>query len=595
MVKSVVHTRTKLFTAILLFISFFASAQVQFKAKSSRYEVGRNEQFQIQFELNSTGNGFKAPDLSNFQVLQGPMRSQSTQIINGRRSESLTFSYVLRAKKAGTYTIGSASVETGSGAVKSQPIKIKVLEKSQQKSDPNDPYAVAARNAFIKVSPSKYSVYQGEPLTVSYKLFFTQGIGIGRFMVEKQPSYKDFYKEDITIKSINTNQETYKGRTYNMGVIEQKVIIPQRSGKLSPGNLEVQIPTSIPTNKRDRFWGTVITQTINQTSIAEFPTITVKPLPSSGKPSHFSGAVGQYKFEVRASKTELTTDESLSIKVSLEGTGNIKLVDAPTPEIPKSFEVYDPEYKEKIRVTSSGMSGYKTWEYLLIPRYGGTYKIPAMHWSYFDPRTKRYKTVSSEEMVITVTGDANENAKGQGMIASETEKVNFIGKDILFIKTKSEGFTPVNKTFLGSSLYYTLLSIAGILFAGITSFFFLVTRRQKDYGKIRSQKASKMANKHLAEAKKELEQNNRGAFYLALSTALTGYLADKFNIPNSQFSKDHIEETLLKQGVSETIITEVLERLDKSEMARFIGASENSLQQDYEETAELIKQIEEEL
>lgn len=595
MVKSVIHTRAKLLVALLLLISAMASAQVQFKAQASRYEVGRNEQFQIEFELNTSGNGFKAPDLSDFQVLQGPMRSQSTQIINGRRSESLTFSYVLRAKTPGTYTIGPATIETGGNSITSQPIKIKVLEKSQQNSDPNDPYAVAARNAFVKVSPSKYTVYQGEPLTVSYKLYFTQGIGIGRFMVEKQPSYKDFYKEDITIKSINTTQETYKGRTYNMGVIEQKVIIPQRSGKLNPGDLEVQIPTSIPTNKRDRFWGTVITQTINQTSVAEFPTITVKPLPSAGKPNHFSGAVGDYKFEVRASKTELTTDESLSIKVSLEGKGNIKLVDAPQPEIPKSFEVYDPEYKEKISVNTGGMSGYKTWEYLLIPRYGGTYKIPAMHWSYFDPRTQRYKTISSEEMIITVTGDAKENAQGQGMIATETEKVNFIGKDILFIKTKNDGFSPIDKKFLGSSLYFALLSIAGILFVGITAFFLLVTRRQKDYGKIRSKKANKVANKHLALAKKELEASNREPFYMALSTALTGYLADKFNIPNSLFSKDHIEETLLQQGVSEDLSLKVIDRLNKSEMARFVGSSDNSLEQDYKETAELIKQIEEEL
>lgn len=577
---------------LLFLCAFAAKAQVEFTASANRTEVGRSEQFRVEFTLNASGNGFRAPDFSNFHVLQGPMRSQQTQIINFERSESLSFSYVLRPKQTGTFTIGPASIEVNGRTYSSKPITIKVLQESPRANDPNDPYSIAARNAFIKIVPSRTSVYQGEPFVVSYKLYFN--LNVGRFTIEDEPDYTGFYRENVEIKRIDTKKEIYQGEQFNTGIINQMVLIPQRSGSIRPGLLEVEIPTAVPTNRRD-FFNRPMTQTINQTSTDNFPTLRVKPLPEENQPTDFSGAVGQYSFDVSLSRTEIDASESTTLKITLKGDGNIKLVEAPKPEIPNAFEVYDPETRENIRISAGGMNGSKTYEYLLIPRYGGTYKIPPMRFSYFDPQLERYETITTEEMEIKVTGGASQPVAGGGVSGVETEKVGFIGKDILYIKTDPGRFTRQGRSFLNSAAFYTLLGVSGAAFAGMIAYFLFVTNRQKDYRKERSQKASKMARKHLAQAKKEMDKNQKEAFYLALTSALWGYFADKFSIPKSKLSKELIEETLLQKGLDATTTQRVMDMMNRAEMARFTSTADFSIKDDYEETALLITQIEREL
>lgn len=584
----------KLICALVLMLgAFWAKAQVKFTASSNRTTVGRNEQFQVEFELNARGSGFSAPDFSNFRVVQGPMRGQSTQIINFKRSESLTFSYVLRAKNTGTFTIGPASIEVDGKTYSSEPLTIKVSQESPRANDPNDPYSIAARSAFIKVIPSKTNLYQGEPFVASYKLFLKTNVG--QPQIESEPDFTGFYRENVEVKRISTSPEMYQGERYEAGVIRQMVLIPQRSGSIRPGLVEIQLPTAVPTNQRD-FFNRPVSRTINQTSTDNFPTVRVKPLPKEGQPSDFDGAVGDYEFKVSLSRNEIDASESVTLVVELKGKGNIKLVDAPEPEIPNAFEAYDPEYKENIRINGGGMSGTKTYKYLLIPRYGGTYKIPPLSFSYFDPDRERYETITTEELEIKVTGGAAQPATANGGAGNtETEKVGFIGKDILFIKTDPGNLSKKGQSYLGSAVFYTVLGGSGVAFAGMLLFFFLVTNRQKDYRKERSQKASKLARKHLAQAKKELGQNNKEAFYLALTNALWGYFSDKFSIPNSQLSKEMIEEKLAANGVSSETTQQVMEIMNRAEMARFTSTADFSPQRDYDDTALLITQIEREV
>ncbi len=586
-------TTKKWFWLPLLLLSVFAAeAQVKFTASANRTEVGRNEQFKVEFSVNASGNGFTAPDFSNFQVLQGPSRSSSIQIVNFQRNESLSFSYILRPKQTGTYTIGPASIEVNGKTYTSQPLTIKVLNESPRANDPNDPYSIAARSAFIKIIPSKTTVYQGEPFVASYKLYFKTNIG--RYSLQDEPDYTGFYREKVELKAISSEPEMYRGERFEAGIIDQSVLIAQRSGSIKPGLLEVQIPTAVPTNKRD-FFGRPLSQTINQTSTDNFPTIRVKALPEDNKPSDFSGAVGKYRFDVSLSREELSATESVTLKVTLSGDGNIKLVDAPKPQVPNAFEVYDPEYKESIRVSGSGMQGSKTYEYLLVPRYGGTYKIPPMTFSFFDPQRERYETITSDELEVKVTGGAAQPATSKGMSGGETEKVGFIGKDILFIKTDPGRFTKKGQSYLGSTAFYTIAGLGGAAFAGMLIFFFLVTNRKKDYRRERSQKASKMARKHLAQAKKELGTQNKEAFYQALTSALWGYFSDKFSIPNSKLSKDVIEENLISRGVNTETTERVVAMMNRAEMARFTSTASYSPKEDYEETALLITQIEREV
>ncbi len=581
-----------LLTVLLAGISTWAGAQISFTADASHTEVGRNEAFKVQFTVNANANNFKAPSFSGFRIEQGPSRYVESQYINGRGSVKLSFTYVLRATQTGTLTIGPASVEVDGQQYSSNSISIKVTEKSPRANDPNDPYSIAARSAFVKIYVNKSSAYVGEPIVATDKLYFNTNINTPS--LQEAPDYAGFYKTDIDVKAKGAETEIYNGQSFKTAIIGQKVLIPQKSGVLRPGNMELTIPTQVATNQRNIF-GQRVAQTINQNSIANFPPINVKPLPEANKPTGFDGAVGNYKFEVEVSRNELSASESVTLKVTLSGSGNIKLIEAPKPVVPNAFEVYDPEVKDRLQVNSGGMSGSKTYEYLLIPRYGGTYKIPPLTFSYFDPQRERYQTITSDELQITVTGGAAQPAGENGMVAAETEKVGFIGRDILFIKTDAGRFTKKGESFLDSSTFYVIAGSSGLLFAGMLGYFFLVYNRQRDYRAERSIKASKLARKHLAKAKKELDKNNKEAFYLALTSALWGYFSDKFSIPNSKLTKELIEETLSERGLNAETNMRLMEMMNRAEMARFTSTASFDTARDYEETALLITQIDKEV
>ncbi|MGB0175681.1 MAG: BatD family protein, partial [Owenweeksia sp.] len=429
-----------------------AQAQVSFKANANRTTVGKNEQFTVEFKVNSKGRNFQAPDFQNFRVVSGPNQNMVNYMDNYGVHYSLSYSYMLVPREVGTYEIGRATIEVEGETYRTEPLTITVEQTSPRADDPNDPYSIAASNAFLRVLTSKTSVYQGEPLVASYKLYFKTDISRPELLDE--PDFTGFYKDNVEIKHINTERDMYNGEAYATGVIRQVVLIPQRSGTIRPGLVEVRIPTQVPSNRRD-FFGRRVTQTVNQTASENFPSINVKPLPESGKPSNFGGAVGRYTMDVSLSREELSANESVTLKITVKGEGNLKLVDIPTPEIPNAFEAYDPKFSEKINIGAYGMNGTKTFEYLLIPRYGGTYKIPPVQFSYFDPRTERYQTLSSEEFQVKVTGAPAQpgQANNGGIAASPQEDVNFLGKDILYIKTDPGRLSKAGESFLGSTLF----------------------------------------------------------------------------------------------------------------------------------------------
>lgn len=573
---------------LLMLTGIVASAQTEFTAKVNRNPVGKNERFTLSFVLNANGHTFKAPDLSDFRVLGGPNRSQSTRIVNYEMSVENSFSFVLQALEEGTYSIGPASIVSDGKTYRTDPITIKVTKESPRSSDPNDPYRQASENAFMRVLASKTTVYKGEPFVGSYKIYFQNRVGSPQLIEE--PDFTNFYRENLQLDRIETQTENYRGENYTTGIIRQMVLIPQRSGSLSPGEVQMEIPTQIPTNRRD-FFGRQLMRTVNQVASSNFPTIEVLPLPERGKPAGFDGAVGNFDMTVSLSRDELRADESVTLKIELEGRGNIKLVEAPEPEIPNAFEAFDPKFSESIHVGSSGMSGRKTYEYLLIPRYGGEYKIPAISFSYFNPATRSYKVIRSEPMTIKVTGGTRPPAGLNGDEAAASEKVDFIGKDILFIKTDPGSLKAEGGSFLNSGTYYAVLALILLAFAGMLAYF-LFSRRSRDFRQERSAKAGKVARRRLAAARKELQANNRDSFYQALATALWGYFSDKLGIPQSNLSKEEIAGELESHGVEPELTGRVETMMNRAEIARYTSIGGNDPQQDYNETVEILTQIE---
>ncbi len=578
---------------IFLFAVISIQGQVSFTANANRTTVGKNEEFTVEFKINSRGKNFKVPSFENFRILSGPNTSFSSYMdISGIR-QTTSYSFILRPTRKGTYTIGPASIQVNGQTYRTKPLSITITAQSQRSSNPNDPYNRASENVFLKVITNKTTLYQGEPLVASYKIYFRSDIGSPELLEE--PDFTGFYKNNIEIKHISTQREGYRGKQYNTGIIRQMILIPQRSGIINPGQVEVKIPVQVSTERGD-FFRRIIGRTVNLNFFENFPSLKIKSLPLENQPSDFTGAVGSFKIDVKLNRTELKADESLTLKVRLSGSGNIKLADLPEFEFPNAFEVYDPKYSEKISIGGTGMKGSKTHEYLLIPRYNGDYKIPPISFSYFDPKEEKYKTINSEEFTVGVSGGTSQpSANSKQMMIPDKEKVDFINEDILFIKTNIGKLRNKEEFFYGSSIYYNILMGLGVVFFGMISYFFISYNRQKDAVKTKRQKASKLARKHLKQAKKELNSNRRELFYTALSSALWGYFSDKLNISLSKMTKEIIMETLREKKVSIHLIEKVAETMNRAELARFTYVSDSNLADDYNETTVVITDIEKQL
>lgn len=569
-------------------LAVVSHGQVSFTAKANKYEVGENENFTVEFSVNASANGFQPPSFQGFRVLSGPNTSQRTSYDSRTgRSTTLSYSYFLRPTAQGSFTIGNASIEVNGKTYETNPLNIKVVEQAAVPVDPNSPESVASAGVFLKPVLSKTKIYRGEPIVLSYKLYWNLQINSPQNLSE--PDFSGFYKELVEDNNPTTIQERYGNATYNTAVVRQFVLIPQKEGRLSLGSIGLDVPTFVPVGGRD-FFGRQRSRQVNQELSEKIPTIEVLPLPSANKPSDFSGAVGEYTFDVSLSKTELNADESLTLKVSINGSGNIKLADLPKPELPTAFEAYDPKYQENIRVSRGGMNGSKSNEYLLIPRYGGTYKIPAMRFSFFNPSTKRYETIKSEAFEVTVNGGAQLPGNGAIPQAAEKEGVSFLGKDILTIKAAGR-LQKLSDPFFGSTMFYVALFGLLMILVCLIVLGIYLKNRTVDYVKEKQTKASKMAKKQLAKAKKELDDHNKEAFYEALANALWGYFANKLNIAQSKLSKDNIAEQLSAKKVDQHLIDQAIDVLNRAEIARFTGVKQLNSDKDYHDTALMLTQI----
>ncbi|MCK6650754.1 MAG: BatD family protein, partial [Bacteroidia bacterium] len=305
---------------------------------------------------------------------------------------------------------------------------------------------------------------------------------------------------------------------------------------------------------------------------------------------------GDFSYKVQLSKEKVKANEAVNLKITLTGKGNIKLVDAPELSFPEDFEVYDPKENENIAVNGAGVSGSKTFDYVLIPRYEGDYKIDQIQFTYFNADKKEYVTIPSPELLIHVEkGDASA-AKASVFNPSDKNEVKILGEDIKYIKIKNSEFKPLETYFFGSVLFYLCLIIPLFLFAGALWYYKKQLELNKDIVAVKSKKATKLAKKKLAIAEKYLKLNHKEQFYAETLQAIQGYVCDKLNIDHASLNKDRIQEELAKRSVSMASIVQLLELINSCEFARYAPAAVSAdLQQVYQSTVELITKIEDEI
>ena len=569
------------------------------------------DQFRLSYTVTTQKvKDFRAPSIKGFDVLMGPSRSEqsSTQIVNGSVSStsSITFTYILMANTAGEFTVPGASIVADGNQMISNSVKIKVLPQDQNHNSsrrnndnsssiqPSSNASVSNQDLFITATASKTNVYEQEAFVLTYKIY-TRESNL-QLNNAKLPDFKGFHSQEIEMTTnARWTPEHYKGRNYYTTVYRQFVLFPQQSGKLFIEPAQFQMTVNKPVQSADPFDAFFnggnnvieIKKPITTPKIA----INVNPLPA-GKPTNFLGGVGEFNISSSINSKELKTNDAITIKLVISGTGNLKLISNPEIKFPDDFEVYDPKVDNQVRLTKEGLTGNKVIEYLAIPRHAGTYKIPGVSFSYFDIRSKSYKTLNTEDYVINVEKGAG---NADQVIANFTNKedLKVLGEDIRYIKQNEVTFQPKGSFFYGSMSYWLFYIIPALAFI----LFFIIYRKQAaenaNVAKMRTKKANKVAIKRMKLAGKLLSENKKDAFYDEVLKALWGYISDKLNIPVSRLSKDNIEEKLRNHGVSEELIKEFLNALNDCEFARFAPGDENqAMYKVYSSSIEVISKME---
>lgn len=589
---------------MLLIVLFLISSNIfsqKFSVSADRTIVGQGEQFQIDFvfeggNVNNISN-FIPPSFNGFKILSGPNQSTSMTIINGKVSGSLTLSYILLAQNLGEYTIGSASIVYDGKKFTTQPLKLKVDKGSQRQAvqSKENSNEEIAKNVFIIAEANKTRVLQGEQITVTYKLYTK--LNIASPQISKLPSYEGFWAEEIQpIKQINFDIAMFRGERFRVAKIKQVALFPTKSGTLNVTPFELNIPVVVKKKKtgndifdeffNDSFFGR--TETVDFLAKSNTIKVQVDPLPPNA-PSSFSGAVGNFTMNTEIDKKDVSTNETLKLRINISGTGNIKLLNIPQLQLPAGLEKYEPKAIESIN-NSSIVSGQKIIDYLIIPRSPGVKEIPPVEFTFFNPSTKKYVTLKSETFKINVRKGADDEFASQSF---SKEDIKLLGQDIRYIKTKDFNLELKPEITLIKNWFWFAIFSPMILLAAA-----LIYKQKQDklYGNIqlmKYQRAEKEARKRLKLAKDALDKKETSRFYNEISSALFGYLEDKLSIQKSEFTLESTIEKLRMKNVYEELLQRVKTVAEKCEFARFAPQAEMQAQANelYEETVKVIIEL----
>jgi hypothetical protein len=592
---------------------------VTFRA-SAKNVVRTGERFRLIYTVNGEGTNFKPPTISGFEILSGPSTSQSSsiQIINGNVSRTVEYSYtfILQAKgEDGIFDLDPAEVTVNGQTYKSNPLKIQVIKSAagQQGQQPGNSGQGDGTSmddlkddVFVRAVANKSSPMQGEQVTITYKLYFRINIAAPEFTSE--PSFKGFWVNDLLKdrQSLPQYQEVYKGQNYHVAELKKLALFPQRSGEFNIEplklNVQAQIRTKTQSRSRDPFFDSFFNDPFfNRYKTVEVPlvsnalTIKTRPLPTANKPADFSGAVGSFELLSDIDKTSLKTNEAINLKFTVKGTGNVELIDKLNVAFPPDFEVYDPKITKKMNYAASGVSGSKTFEYLLIPRAAGNFTIDPISFTYYNLGRNQYVTLTTPSYDIAVEKGDDDDAAFSFTAPNQTD-VRYIGSDIRHIRVATPDFRSIGTFFFASTGFYLLIAIPFVLFVLFVILWKNELKKRSNLALMKNRKATKVARKKMKKAELFMKENQKDAFYEEVSQALWGYLSDKFSIPLANLSIDTVNATLTAKGVKEETINQFTEVLNNCEFARFApGDSQTAMDKIYNEAVNLISHMEREI
>ena len=589
-----------IFALKIITLSAFADVQVRLSAPSA-VEVG--DKFRVQFTVNSQGgSNFTPPDFSGFEVIYGPSTSSqsSVQMINGKitQSSSVTYTFVVMAPQAGTFTINPASITVDGKVVKSNSATVKVLSAGQQSGNSgaqrpqsgsgNSPAqsnqrqvsssggsGVSSSDLFMTATASRTTVYEQEAILLTYKIYTTVNL---TQLDGKLPTLDGFQIQEIPLPRNKEFQlEQYNGRNYRSVIWSQYVLFPQKSGDLVIPSISydgVVVMQRRNIDPFDAFFNGISgMQEIKKTITTPKLTIRVLPLPS--KPDKFSGAVGSFTVNSSISTTEINANDAVTLKLNVKGTGNMKLIKTPDIAFPKDFETYDAKINDNFSLTRSGLSGTKEFEYLVVPRHAGNYTIPAAEFVYFDTETKSYKTLTTEPYTIKVNKGKGGNVQTADYSGSQQD-IKELNQDIRHIKQGEVSLRRNTQTLWATTRYWMCYLIPFLLFVVALVVGNKRIAANNDKARVRGRKANKMALRRMKKAKKLLEERKQNEFYDEVLRAMLGYVADKLNIPQERLNKDNIQTELTANNVSQEHISAFIKTMSDCEFARYAPGDANA-------------------
>ena len=594
---------------LLVFLPLSAMAQT-LKANAPQ-QVAVGQQFRLTYTVNSQDvSNFHIGQIPSdaFEILMGPSTStqSSFSMVNGRttQSSSVTYTYILSALKNGTFTIPAATINVDGSQISSNALKIQVSgtaqsnggraqggRPQQQEELRSAGSTISGSDLFIQVSASKKRVYEQEPVLLTYKVYTLVAL---TQLEGKMPDLKGFHTQEIPLPQEKSFKiEQFNGRNYKTVTWSQYVMFPQMSGKL-------QVPPIT-------FNGIVLQQNRNVDPFEAFfnggsgyievkkqiqaPGVNIEVDPLPARPTGFSGGVGKFSMKTEIDKTELKTNDPLTIRVTITGTGNMKLMKAPEVKFTKDFDTYDVKVTDKTRLTTSGLEGSMIYEYLAVPRHLGKYHVPPVEFTYFDTKEKQYKTLTSEAYDLAVAKGDGDETTVQSYGGSQ-EDIQMLANDIRYIKLGNVNMQSEGSLFFASTLYWIALAVLVLVFILLFVVFRQRAIENADLVKTRGKKANKVAVKRLKKAAKLMKDNKPGEFYDETLRALWGYVGDKLNIPVEQLSRDNISDRLTERNVNAETVKQFIEAIDECEFERYApGDPKGNMNKVYQMAMTAITQI----
>ena len=582
--------------------------------------VELSERFNVVFVVDGehAPSEFQWSPGDDFNLVWGPQKGTSTSvsIVNGKttRSSQTSYTYILQAKKTGTFTFAPATATVKGEQIRSRSVQITVVEgndgaaaqaqgqgqgsssqgNAQQGSRPSA--SADTGELFMRLNLSKREAMVGEPITATLKIY--QRANLTGFEDAKFPKFNGFWSQEVdTPQTIDFQREQMGDKMYNSAVLRRWVLIPQKAGTLTIDPSEIVCLVNVRTQRPrtgsifdDFFENDYVTQ--RQRVSTPAVNVKVAALPG-GAPAGFSGAVGEYSVSAKLSKDALKTHDAASLIVTVTGKGNVSLVEAPKLDFPPDFEVYD--VKTTSSTDKSGTNGSKTFEYPFIPRSPGDFTLPPVRFAYYDVKGHRYATASTDSLRLSVersAGSASQPSQdGAGTLTVDRKGVKNLGEDIRFIKTKTS-LSDDKGFFVGKPAYWILVALLILAAAAVWLSLRKLAARRADVAGSRNRAATRQALKRLKLAGDFLGKNLYTAFYEELHRALIGFVADKLTMDMADQSKENIAAALTERGVAPETVTAFTDLLDACEYARYApDAGHDAMNAHYQQAVSVITAI----